>query len=40
MIYALNMIVFSTTLVLIGIALITGLVGNLEDPDAGKSVFN
>lgn len=40
MIYAVNMIVFSATLVLISLPVLTGLIGNFENPDSGKSVFN
>ena len=40
MMYTLNIIVFSATVLLISIPVVTGLIGNFENPECGKSVFS
>lgn len=40
MFFTLNAIVLSVTVLMIGAPVITGLIGNFEDPEAGKSVYN
>jgi hypothetical protein len=40
MIFTLNMIVLSGTVILISMPVITGVIGSIQDPESGKSVFN
>lgn len=40
MFFTLNALVLSVTVIMISAPVITGLIGNFEDPEAGKSVFN
>jgi len=40
MLFTLNTIVLIITVLMISAPVITGLIGNFEDPEAGKSVFN
>ena len=40
MLFTLNTIVLIITVLMISAPVLTGLIGNFEDPEAGKSVFN